>query len=239
MIWLWILATVTAFYIKGLCGFANTLVFGSIAGFGASNVEITPVELILGFPANCVMTWTNKEHLKKKIFLPILLMVLAGSIVGAFLLKNLDARLVKLIFGGVVMAIGLNMLRKEFQKDTRKMPRPILTLIGIASGLLCGLFGVGVLAAAYVSEITENTKEFKANLSVIFIIENIVRIITYISLGVISFATLKQVAILLPFMLGGLFAGIFSAKVLNEAIAKKLVIVLLIISGLALVLMNI
>ena len=85
MIWLWILATVMAFYIKGLCGFANTLVFDSIAGFGASNVEITPVELILGFPANCVMTWTNRKHLKKKIFLPILLMVLAGSIVGAFL----------------------------------------------------------------------------------------------------------------------------------------------------------
>lgn len=34
---LWILATLSAFFVKGLCGFANTLVFTSILGFGSSN----------------------------------------------------------------------------------------------------------------------------------------------------------------------------------------------------------
>ena len=33
---LWIIATLCAFFIKGLCGFANTLVFTSILGFGLS-----------------------------------------------------------------------------------------------------------------------------------------------------------------------------------------------------------
>ena len=37
--WLWILAAFAAFYIKGLCGFANTLVFTSILGFGANNIN--------------------------------------------------------------------------------------------------------------------------------------------------------------------------------------------------------
>lgn len=39
--WLWIIATLVAFFIKGLCGFANTLVFTSILGFGASDVNIS------------------------------------------------------------------------------------------------------------------------------------------------------------------------------------------------------
>lgn len=38
--WLWIVATIVAFFIKGLCGFANTLVFTSILGFGVNNVNI-------------------------------------------------------------------------------------------------------------------------------------------------------------------------------------------------------
>ena len=34
---LFILATLAAFFIKGLCGFANTLVFQSILSFGVNN----------------------------------------------------------------------------------------------------------------------------------------------------------------------------------------------------------
>lgn len=41
----WILATLTAFYIKGLCGFANSLVFSSVLSFGITNANISPVPL--------------------------------------------------------------------------------------------------------------------------------------------------------------------------------------------------
>ena len=40
---------------------------------------------------------------------------------------------------------------------------------------------------------------------------------------------------LIPFMLAGLFAGIKSAGILNEKTVKKLVIILLIISGVMLI----
>lgn len=62
--WLWILATVVAFFIKGLCGFANTLVFTSILGFGANNVNISPVELVLGYPTNIILTWKNRYFIR-------------------------------------------------------------------------------------------------------------------------------------------------------------------------------
>ena len=47
-----ILATVVAFVIKGMTGFANTLVFTSMMSFGSANVEISPIELITGYPSN-------------------------------------------------------------------------------------------------------------------------------------------------------------------------------------------
>ena len=48
MIW-WIAATICAFFVKGLCGFANTLVFTTVMSFGMSNRNISPVELLLGY----------------------------------------------------------------------------------------------------------------------------------------------------------------------------------------------
>ena len=54
---LWIIAAVAAFFVKGLCGFANTLVFTSVMGFGSDNVSISPVELVLGLPTNLILAW--------------------------------------------------------------------------------------------------------------------------------------------------------------------------------------
>ena len=56
----WILATLTAFFIKGLCGFANTLVFTSILSFGIVNANISPVELLIGYPSNLILVWKKE-----------------------------------------------------------------------------------------------------------------------------------------------------------------------------------
>ena len=54
--YLWMIAAAAAYFIKGLCGFANTLVFTTILSFGVANVNISPIDLLLGFPANLLLT---------------------------------------------------------------------------------------------------------------------------------------------------------------------------------------
>jgi len=235
---IWIIAALTAFFIKGLCGFANTLVFSSVLGFGVANVNISPVELLLGYPSNLILTWKNRKYLDKKIYIPLIVLVLAGSIPGAILLKNIDVRYLKVFFGIVVILIALEMLLRESKHAKSKDSKFVLWIIGVLSGILCGIFGIGAPLAAYVGRVTDTTDEFKANISVVFAVENTVRIVTYSLLGVFTFGTLKQAIILLPFMLAGLFAGMESSKKLNEKTVKKLVIALLIISGVILMAMN-
>ena len=53
MIW-FIIATLVAFFIKGLCGFANTLIFNGILSYTANNINISPLEVVLGYPSNIV-----------------------------------------------------------------------------------------------------------------------------------------------------------------------------------------
>ena len=236
--WLWIVATLVAFYVKGLCGFANTLVFTSILGFGESNVAISPVELLLGYPTNMILTWRNRKKLNKYVFIPLAILVLIGSIPGAFLLKNVNAGYIKIVFGVVVILLGIEMYIRDIKPSTAKESKLMLTVIGIVSGMLCGLFGVGALLAAYIGRVTKTSDEFKANISAVFIVENTFRIILYSVLGIISFASIRQALIMMPFVLIGLFAGMKSAKVLDERVVKRLVIILLVISGVALIAMN-
>ena len=235
---LWFIAAFTAYFIKGLCGFANTLIFTTILSFGAANANISPVDLLLGYPANLILTWKNHRSLDPKVFLPLTILVLAGSIPGALLLRNVDARPIKLVFGVVVISLGIEMLSREFSKKRARSSKWVLAIIGVTAGMLCGLFGVGALLAAYISRVTENDESFKANISPVFIVDNTFRIILYEVLGLLTLDTLRSVILLIPFALLGLFTGIKCCGYMNDKKVRKFTTVLLILSGISLVLKN-
>lgn len=236
--YLWIIAATVSYFIKGLCGFANTLIFTSILSFGAANANISPIDLLLGCPANLILTWKNRKSLDPKVYLPLAALVLAGSIPGAFLLKNVDARAIKLVFGIVVTALGAEMLSREYSRKKVKSSRLVLVIIGVAAGVLCGLFGVGALLAAYVNRVTEDGSAFKANISAVFIADNIFRLILYSALGLLTMDTVRFALLLIPFALLGLAVGIKCSDHMEEKLVKKMTSILLILSGISLVLKN-
>ena len=176
MIW-WVIAAVSAFFVKGLCGFANTLVFTTILSFGNNNVNISPVELILGYPSNAVLAWKERRSIKWSICVPLAILVIVGSIPGILFLKNADTTVIKIIFGFVIICIGTEMLLREIKAKKMKQSKLVLGIIGFLSGLLCGLYGIGALLGAYISRVTDDSHSFKANICVVFLAENTFRII--------------------------------------------------------------
>ena len=236
--YLWFIASFIAYFIKGLCGFANTLVFTSILSFGENNANISPVDLLLGYPANIILTYKNRKSLDPKVYIPLAMLVLAGSIPGALLLKNVDARAIKLVFGAVVVLLGIEMLMRDRSEKKAKSSKPLLVIIGLAAGVLCGLFGVGALLAAYIGRVTESGDAFKANISAVFIADNTFRIILYLALGLLTLDTLKTVLMLIPFALLGLFLGIKLSGKMDEKNIRKITVIFLILSGISLVVKN-
>lgn len=234
MIW-WIIATVCAFFVKGLCGFANTLVFTTILSFGNNNINISPVELLLGYPTNVILAWKERKSIKWSICLPLAAMVIIGSIPGVLFLKNVDTGMIKILFGIVIVVIALEMLLRELRPGKGKQSKVVLTIIGLLSGVLCGLYGIGALLGAYVNRVTDDSRAFKANICVVFFVENTFRIVLYSIWGIITLDILRQVLMLLPFVLIGLILGMLSSKVLDEKIVKRIVIVMLMVSGVALI----
>ena len=234
MFW-WTVATICAFFVKGLCGFANTLVFTTILSFGNSNVNISPVELLLGYPTNIILVWKERKSIKWSVCIPLAVLVIMGSIPGILFLKNADTGIVKMLFGVVIIFIGLEMLLREVRTKKIKQSKVLLSIIGVLSGLRCGLYGVGALLGAYVSRVTDDSSSFKANICVVFLAENTFRIILYTLWGIITPSVWEQAVLLAPVMLIVLMLGMVSGKVLDEKIVKKIVIVMLVVSGVALV----
>lgn len=227
-------AAVCAYFVKGLCGFANTLVFSTILSFSTNNVNISPVELVLGLPSNIMISYKERKSVQWKVCLPLAGLVLLGDIPGILLLKNTNTQVIKGIFGFVIIAIGVEMLLREYMRKTKKSQLLLIT-IGILSGILCGLYGIGALLAAYMGRVTDNSSSFKGNLCIVFLIDNLFRLVMYGVTGIIILATLKQSVILFPFMALGLFLGMKGSSFLDEKKIKKLVIIMLILSGVSLI----
>jgi len=206
--------------------------------FGNSNVNISPVELILGYPANMILAWKERKSISWNVCVPLVLLVVVSSIPGVMFLKNADTRIIKLFFGAVIIFIGLEMLFREYQTKKMKQSKVVLGIIGVVSGLLCGLYGIGALLGAYVSRVTDDSSAFKANICVVFLMENTFRIVLYALWEIITFDVLKQAMFLIPLMITGLILGMFSGKYLDEKIIRKLVLFMLIVSGAVLILHN-
>ncbi len=238
MVWLW-LVTLFAFFIKGMCGFANSLVFTTLMSFRSSIVNISPIILILNFPTNLIMVWNGRKSIDWKICGPLCAMVVAGIIPGTFIFTNTDTRLLECIFGVVVVVIALEMLfRKQKARKPGQKVGWKLSLLGVLSGFVCGFCNTGVLVGTYLSKVTDNTRAFKANACIVYFLTDAIKIVMFIWLGVLKADILWQTLILFPIAMLGLWLGMISSKVINEGIAKKIVLVMLILSGLALTINN-
>lgn len=235
---LWFAAALVAYFIKGLCGFADSLIFTTITSFGAANLHITPVALLLACPANAIQAWKERRSVRWKLCLILTLLLMVGCVPGALFLKNADSTLIKLFFGLVVVGLSIQMFMKEVTGQKQGDSKLFLLVMSLLAGLLSGLYGIGALMSACVSRLTKSTAEFKGTIGVIFFAENLFRMGLYTAWGILTPESLLLGLKLIPAVLLGLFLGMRSSRRLDEKAVRKLVIVTLFFSGLALVVTN-
>lgn len=235
---LWFITVFAAYFVKGVTGFANTLIISSVMSFTANTVAITPVENLLSLPSSMTIAWRERKNIRLRECLPIIALVLLGSLPGIFLLKNTNAAALKIAFGFVIVALGAEMLLRARSTKKAKQSKLVLFIIGAVSGLLCGLYGIGALLAAYFGRTQETGSGFRGNLCFVFVADGVFRAIVYAIGGIFTREIVLQVLTLMPCMAAGLACGIVCGKKLNENLVRTCVIVMLILSGIALILTN-
>jgi hypothetical protein len=231
------LSTLIAYFVKGLTGFGNTLVMGSFFSFVVSNRLTTPVDLILGIPTNIYIAWKERKNISLKIVIPLSLMLLAGIIPGTFLLKVGNDWLLKSMLGVVVMGIALEMLTRKPNNTAnltvtqKRWHKVFLLFIGILSGVLAGLYGIGALLVAYISRTTDNKNQFRANICCVFLVDNVFRFFLYLYTGILNLQVLFYALLLSPAVFIGMKLGLKANNNMNETTVKNAIIIMLMISG--------
>lgn len=229
-----------AYFVKGITGFGNTLVMGPLFSFVISNRLITPVDLLLSIPTNIYIVWRERKNISMKVVIPLSIMLLAGIIPGTFLLEVGNDWILKSILGVIIVGIAIEMLtRKPNISGTTKTNPILLIFIGIMSGILAGLYGIGVLLIAYISRTTDNKSEFRANICCVFLVDNIFRFFLYLYTGILNKEAFSMTLFLLPAVIIGMMIGVKVDSNMKEETVKKSVVVLLIISGTVLFLKSI
>lgn len=232
--------TVLSYFVKGITGFGNTLVMSPLFSFTASNRLTTPVDLLLSLPTNAYMAYRERKHISAGIVLPLSLLLAVGIVPGVFLLKIGSDWMLKAFLGLVVVAMAVEMaLRRSAVAEGRKLHPAVLAAVGVASGVLCGLFGIGALLVAYVNRTTDSMGAFRANLCSVFITDNVLRLVAYVAAGMMTARVLLLSLILMPAAVLGMFLGIRAGKRMRPDTAKKAVLALLAASGTALFVTNV
>lgn len=86
---------------------------------------------------------------------------------------------------------------------------------------MCGFCNTGVLVVAYLSKVTDNTQTFKANACVVYFLSDNIRFLMFICPGVLNRGILWEALSIFPVAMLGLWPGMKSSKIMNDAIAKK------------------
>ena len=233
----WFVTVFAAYFVKGLAGFGNTPIHTGVMALMMNNADLTPVDFVLTVPANVTLTLRYRRHLKTRLFLPAALISMAAMIPGAYLLKNTDSRSLKILFGFVIILLGADMLRRK--TEGKAPPMWLYLILTAVSGLISGLFGIGVLMAATMGRVIRDPEALKANLSAVFVADNAMQAILYIMHGLLTWPVAMRAFTMYPAMLLGLFAGIKCAGKLNERTVRFCAAVLLCVCGVFLIVGNI
>jgi uncharacterized membrane protein YfcA len=233
------ISTLAAYLVKAITGFGNTLVMGSLFSFVVSNRLTTPIDLVFSIPTNIYMVWKERKSISLKVVIPLSIMLLGGIIPGTFLLKVGNDWILKSILGLVIVGIAIEMLtRKPAEKDEQKTRPVFLIIIGVLSGILAGLYGIGALLISYISRTTDNRSEFRGNICCVFLVDNVFRFFLYLYTGLLNKEIFILTLILSPAVLIGMIAGNKLDSNMKEETVKKTVIFLLLISGTTLFIKN-
>lgn len=218
--------------VKGITGFGSGVISGTVFALRMNNSIITPVNVLIDFPVNLFLVLRERKHFSpKKIWLPTLVVVLT-VIPGALLLKYSPPWILKVVLGGVVIFLGVQMIVRKKESKDKKISLPLQYLAYVASGLTSGLFGMGQMFLPVFERAAKDRHEFRGSICFVYVLDNVVRITTYIVTGLITLTVLKIVAISIVAVALGVLLGVRLDRYIPEKTSRALVITVFILGGL-------
>jgi uncharacterized membrane protein YfcA len=215
--------------------------------------SVLPAKFALGLGAPAMLIsdivgirnyWREWDRTELLLLLPPAFL---GVILGASVIKSIPNR----IFGFSVGAFAIvfssfQLIKERFFKHKRAQlqahwvsnPKALLTLLfGFLGGLASTVIHAGgMVMSIYLIQKPRNKRAFVGTLVLFFAITNFLKMISYLRIGILTVEILLLVAAISPLViLGGILGNALNKKVSQE-LFKKIVLVVILITGIRLLL---
>lgn len=213
----------------------------AITGFGGAPIAMPPsIALVGAADAKAAITflfWFASLFVTVRSFkdidfkqLGIMLGFMVVSVAGGmWIFAHLPLSILMLVYGIVVIAIGL---KKLIRPSTNELPKPLRYVALILAGLMQGMFtSGGPFLALYSTAEIKDKKTFRATVSTVWTVINVYMIISMYRQGMYTPYSVKLILYSLVPVTLGIVIGYILNKKMKQSTFLKLVYILLILSG--------
>ena len=227
-------------FIKGWSGFGTNLVVPPLLGFMAyfgdpkqAMVIVVSVNLFLNL-AILIQSKKFNLDLLKSIWVLVVFGVLF-NFVGAFFFSKIDDSWFRILLGLMIIIVTINRMFKL--KFVVHHPEKYYIPMGIVSGILNGMFGLGGLPLLIVLGSSKMDKDvFKSTLVSYFFVMNIIYIISQgVIGGYYDMFVFTHIMYVIVFAVFATILGVYVSKRVSDQVFQRVMNVVLLFFGLNLI----
>jgi len=206
--------------VKGVSGFGSALFSVPLLMFVLDVKFITPVFLIFDLTSGAILVASNYRSIHRRLFFLLLCGLLVGTAIGTWVLLSFGHDLLKRVLGLLVTAWALLALFRQ--------EHPV--------GALGAMFSVnGPPIIIYLSHVLEEKQVFRATLYSIFFADACYKLVLFAANGLLTGEVLRFALLMASFLVAGVFAGSWLQTRIDEALFRKIVAAILMVTGVMLV----
>ena len=223
--------------VLGLTGFGSALVIVPLLAWKWPLPEVVAMTLLMDVPASAFHSGLNWRQVQWRELRRLLPGLLAGTLLGLWLMQHLQTRWPLLVLGLYVAGVGVNALRPATAHV--RHPAPLWAgPVGTAIGVVELIFGTaGPLVVAWLSRRLSDVQQVRASIPMIITVAASTVLVGMAWEGRLSSAVIWQRwAVLIGVALMGVWLGHRVAHRVPVARLRQIICGLLVVSGLMLAL---
>lgn len=219
-----------AYLIFGIAGFGSTLIAMPLLAHVMPLQFAIPVVVILDCVSAISLGLKLRADVWKAEFMPMLPFLVAGLVIGTFVLLKVPTQWLMLGLGVFVLIFGTNYLMGG--KSMMRLPRWSVAPIGLFAGTTSSALGIGgPIYVFYFAARGATPEQIRATIPAVFSFTTLARIAIFTGVGLFNTQVFIVVALLLPVMAFGLWCGHRLHGRLTREQALRIVGGLLLLSG--------
>jgi hypothetical protein len=230
-----------AFVLKGVATFGPGIVLVPLGAFIIGSKEIVLVIAFLDLISNASLMKSIKSPLHKSFYLPMFGAMVIGSVVGSVILTLVPAVYFDLLFGLLLLPLGLWMMlarRHDGVIDQNNFipakPARMAIWLSTLSGCMGGLSGITGPVLAWRLSRTYNKANFRSIMIPLLLASALTRVIIFSATGSVSLDVLVLVVLAIPGLILGLRTGNKIFQRVSQAWFARIVGGLVVVSGIKL-----